>query len=530
VTDVAIPASTTPARGGVDRVGPAPTLPHPIWPFAIFSFFNVVMGLTIALFCRLVFKPEAVHFANQIIEYLLATVLVLVPLDLLVIYGWFLGPYRRVRVALMRSVSPLDMQARDVRRTLLLPIRMLAVALVQWIVLSLGWSLLALDLEVKNPWGTMLLTTASGFCFGHIAAVLCFYGQMRFGQRLVSPQLLGAGSLAPVGHFRPIRVYHHVILLIVTLGVVQPALSFSMLDGNWVDLQRGLLFVSIMTVAVSTVQGLGMLAALARPAGNLDGRMSDVAQGDLSVLARIDNLDTFGRLASTFNEMVEGLRQRERVQELFGRYVTQQVADTILAGDLALGGELRTATVLFSDIRGFTRMSERMAPEDVVTFLNQYLDLMVDCVLEAGGTLDKFIGDAVMAVFGVPLSAGEAPDAEAAVRCALAMSARLDELNAQRAARHKAPIEIGIGLHTGPLVAGNIGSAKRMEYTVIGDTVNLTSRLEGLTKTLSARIVASAATVALLPDGFQTELMQELAVRGRDQKVQVFAVRAGPEG
>ena len=224
--------------------------------------------------------------------------------------------------------------------------------------------------------------------------------------------------------------------------------------------------------------------------------------------------------------MVLGLRQREVIRETFGRYVTQQIAEEILSGRVELGGERREATVLFADIRGFTRMSENLSPEEVIAFLNDYLGHMVTCVLDNGGVLDKFIGDAVMALFGVPVSRGPQEEARAALRCALEMSQRLEEINVARLAEGKTPIDIGIGVHSGELIAGNIGAPQRMEYTVVGDTVNVCSRIEGLTKRLGKRILLSDATAELAGDGFELEELDTLPVKGRQRPVRLFTLLA----
>ena len=170
-------------------------------------------------------------------------------------------------------------------------------------------------------------------------------------------------------------------------------------------------------------------------------------------------------------------------------------------------------------------MSERLGPTEVVAFLNEYLTAMVDCVIEHGGVLDKFIGDAVLAVFGAPVGTGNVEqDARAAVACARSMGRRLDEMNARRVEEGRAPITIGIGVHTGELVAGNIGSPKRMQYTVIGDTVNVGSRLESLTKEHHRRTLLSAATVAFLGDTVALVEVGTVVVRGRNEPLVIFGL------
>ncbi len=196
---------------------------------------------------------------------------------------------------------------------------------------------------------------------------------------------------------------------------------------------------------------------------------------------------------------------------------------------LELGGQEQEATVLFADIRGFTSLSSRLTPEAVVNLLNEYFAEMVDEIFRCEGILDKFIGDGICAVFGRPL--GEVDQARRAVRCALKMLGRLETLNRKRAERGEPPLGIGIGLHTGKLVAGNIGSPLRLEYTHIGDTVNTASRIEGLTKELGRPLLASAATIAraggpavLARQGVSLEPMEPVTLRGKEEPMVVYAL------
>jgi class 3 adenylate cyclase len=179
-------------------------------------------------------------------------------------------------------------------------------------------------------------------------------------------------------------------------------------------------------------------------------------------------------------------------------------------------------TVLFSDIRGFTSMSEKMQPEEVVTFLREYLTVMTEAVFKHGGTVDKYIGDAIMALYNVPF---EAPDhALRAVRPALEFQQRLQPLAERFAARYGGTLACGVGIHTGDAVVGTIGSEQRLEYTAIGDTINLGSRLEGLTKDFSVPIIISEATYAEVRDHFATRDLGEVTVKGKVIPVKIYAV------
>jgi adenylate cyclase len=229
-----------------------------------------------------------------------------------------------------------------------------------------------------------------------------------------------------------------------------------------------------------------------------------------------------GQLAWQY--FVEG-REKRQVKRLFSRYVPKDVYDQLLADPTraALGGRRRTMTVLFSDVRGFTSMSEKATPEEVVGQLNEYFSRMVAVLFKHHGTLDKFVGDMVMGLFGAPL---DDPDhAEHAVEAALAMTSALEDLNRGWAAAGRPVLDIGIGISTGDMVAGNIGSDTIMSYTVIGDTVNLGARLESLNKEYGTRIIISEATRSLLKERYDMRPLGDVKVKGKSQAVAIYEVK-----
>jgi len=221
-------------------------------------------------------------------------------------------------------------------------------------------------------------------------------------------------------------------------------------------------------------------------------------------------------------------REKRKVKQLFGRYVSKDVYAVLMAnpGLARLGGHRREMTVLFSDIRGFTTVTERGQPDEIVGMLNEYFSTMVKLVFEHGGTLDKFVGDMVMALYGAPL---DDPDhADHAVQTALAMIAELGRLNARWKEEGRfAGLDIGIGINTGPMIAGNIGSEAIMSYTVIGDAVNLGSRLESLNKEFGTRIIISDATRQRLKGAYECRSLGDVVVKGKTHPVAIFEV-VGP--
>jgi class 3 adenylate cyclase len=221
-------------------------------------------------------------------------------------------------------------------------------------------------------------------------------------------------------------------------------------------------------------------------------------------------------------------RERERIGQMFGRYVSPQVISAMLASPSLpeLGGQARNVTVLFSDIRNFTTLSEKLTAREVVELLNTYFERACTVLMAEGATIDKFIGDAIMAEFGAPL---EQPDhARRAVCAAIALHEVALEFRhwvEQRFAGRDLPeFAIGIGLHSGEAVVGNIGSSTRMEYTAIGDTVNVASRLEGMTKETQSPILASIETVQQAGPGIRLGTRHAFAVKGRDKKVEAVEI------
>jgi adenylate cyclase len=217
-------------------------------------------------------------------------------------------------------------------------------------------------------------------------------------------------------------------------------------------------------------------------------------------------------------------REKRKMKRLFGQYVSKDVYDQLVANpELArLGGQRREMTVLFSDIRGFTTVSESGRPEDIVATLNEYFTSMVNIVFTHKGTVDKFVGDMVMALFGAPL---DDPDhARHAVDAALEMIRELHRLNDKWSAEGRPPLDIGIGISTGPMIAGNIGSDTIMSYTVIGDAVNLGARLESLNKQYSTRIIISQATREALPDRYAVRPLGDVVVKGKTRPVAIYEV------
>ena len=221
--------------------------------------------------------------------------------------------------------------------------------------------------------------------------------------------------------------------------------------------------------------------------------------------------------------LLEDISSEKRMKSTMSRYMDPGLADKLMSeGNELLGGQDSVATVLFSDIRSFTTLSEELGAQGIVSLLNEYFTLMVDIITDEGGMLDKFIGDAVMAIFGTPFPHDNDPDR--AVKASIRMMQELAEFNRQRANFNRQPIDIGIGLNTGHVVSGNIGSPRRMDYTVIGDGVNLAARLESATKQYGADILVSEFTMSELKSSYRHRLVDNVVVKGKTEPVGVYEV------
>jgi adenylate cyclase len=222
--------------------------------------------------------------------------------------------------------------------------------------------------------------------------------------------------------------------------------------------------------------------------------------------------------------VIQDITQEQRLMSTLCRYVTREVAEQVLhdQSKLSLGGVRKKVTVLFSDIRNFTSMSEQYDAEQIVILLNEYFSCMINAIFKYQGTLDKFIGDAIMAVFGTPISHSDDP--LRAIQAAIEMRRELRRFNEKRARQGKPTIGTGIGLCDGEVVSGNIGSEQRMDYTVIGDAVNLASRLESMSKNYDAKILFNEAVYLAVKDQVPCIEIGPMEVRGKVEKVKVFGI------
>lgn len=328
---------------------------------------------------------------------------------------------------------------------------------------------------------------------GQVAVIVVYIDMHLSGQKTLMANLYSPEEISRLRPGFSVPIYIKVFTLLAGFALIPFALIYlSFLNSvPWETLGGDLVFVMSLSM-IMLLGGLsGIYNGVQRPLDGLVSRMRAVAKGDYTK-TRIYFSDEVAHLKAGYNDMVDGLKEREELQDTFGKYMSIEIARELINNKkVNLGGEDIEAAVMFCDIRNFTPLSENMSASALVEFLNNYFHYITPPVSEYNGVINKFIGDAVMAVFTPPL--GSSDYAADAVRAALAMRRALAEFNAS--GKSPAPVEFGIGIHCGKLVAGNIGTAARLEYTFIGDTVNVASRLESKTKDFKTDIIMSGAAV-----------------------------------
>jgi class 3 adenylate cyclase len=308
-----------------------------------------------------------------------------------------------------------------------------------------------------------------------------------------------------------------VALLVISIGPLAAILA------ELYSYEGDRLHFEILVDVASAVMGVALSAffimrSFLRPLRILSDAMGEVASGNLNVRVAVTSNDEAGEVTTRFNTMVEGLRERERIRETFGRYVDESVAATILARQGDALGEVGEATILFTDIAGFTTIAEFLSPSELVAVLNEYLETVLDPIRRNGGVVNTFIGDGLFASFNMPLACSD--HACAAVQAAIEI---------QRAVGDRTFGDFGvalatrIGISTGPVIGGSVGTGQRMSYTLLGDTVNLAARLEALNKEHGTRILVSQSTRDACGERFAFASLGTVVVRGRSEQMAVFS-------
>ncbi|MEH0018666.1 MAG: adenylate/guanylate cyclase domain-containing protein [Desulfobacter sp.] len=439
---------------------------------------------------------------------------------------WYENPVRRSLKAfhLGKDIAP-DILEKARRRILNEPYFIVLLDAVAW---SLGSFLFW---AVGSPGGLRL-----GIGSGLITVTLAFFWVEHVSQHTRIPLFFPDGDLSTVRGVKSISLRVRFLALIFAVSLVP--LSFihltihrfrqiQVLDGADLmaliqQLEDTIIRESAIFMIVAIVLSFIVLHHLKRPVSEIIRVMAHVKKGDFSQTARVYTNDEIGFAGEMLNSMNRGLVERELIKDTFGKYVDRRIRDEILAGKVPLDGELKEATILFADLRRFTPMVAVTPPKELIYMLNAYFNEVSRAVDLNGGLILQFIGDEVEAVFGAPI-ARDGHEADA-VKTALGMRGRLDTLNQRFAEQGFPPISHGVGIHTGPVLAANIGSTYRSAYSLIGDTVNMASRIQGLTKAFKTDILVSEAVRKRLKGQYAFAPMPEVAVKGKPDPVRVYSL------
>ena len=294
------------------------------------------------------------------------------------------------------------------------------------------------------------------------------------------------------------------------------------------DVMIGGLFAGLALCLVGGLSGFYFAAAISRPISRLRDGVRQVGEGDFAVAVPERGVREVADLAHSFNELgqqlTEYIEKRDFIRDTFGRYVTQEVVTKLLEseGALDMGGEIREVSLIMSDLRGFTAIIAEMDPEEVITFLNRYLSRMIAILLDYRAVIDEIVGDGILAFFGAPEPQEDHP--ARAVACALSMQAAMDEINAENEAEGLPHLAMGIGVNTGSVVVGNIGSERRTKYSVVGSDVNFASRMEAFA--LAGQVLISAATYARVRDLVEVAGVLEAEMKGMPGRATLYDVRS----
>ncbi len=290
----------------------------------------------------------------------------------------------------------------------------------------------------------------------------------------------------------------------------------------------GGLFAGLALCLVGGFSGLWFAAVLSRPISRLRDGVRQVGEGNFAVAVPERGVREVAELAHSFNELgqqlTEYIEKRDFIRDTFGRYVTQEVVTKLLEGEgaLEMGGETREVSLIMSDLRGFTAIIAEMDPEEVITFLNRYLSKMIAILLDNRAVIDEILGDGILAFFGAPEPLEDHP--ARAVACALSMQAAMDEINAENEADGMPRLAMGIGVNTGTVVVGNIGSERRTKYSVVGSDVNFASRMEAFA--LAGQVLISASTYSRVKDLVEVDKVLTAEMKGMPGQATLYDVRS----
>lgn len=370
----------------------------------------------------------------------------------------------------------------------------------------------------------MLITISNTISLGGIAMVFTYYTLDYFNRNRYIHRYIRNFQISRIGGVMNLSMILRFFIFFFSVSVL-PILILTLMLSRISLAGTGtvaplLLTVPLVMIMIGAVLSWLLARAFGEPLTEMKWAVGKIQKGEFDTGLKATGADELGLLAEGINEMSSGLREKEFIKETFGRAVDPAVRDHLLSGNIQLGGEIFTATILFCDLRGFTSLSEKLSPAEIVEMLNIHFETMSRCIEEQGGLINKFIGDAIMAIYNVPVPREN--HAERAYTSAKLMLSSLDLMNEGFIRKGLPELKIGIGIHTGEVLAGNIGSSSRMEYTVIGDAVNVSSRIESMCKETKRSLLVSEAAKLQLPETLHLDFLGEFQLKGREELIKLY--------
>jgi adenylate cyclase len=429
---------------------------------------------------------------------------------------------------------PFESLIRVRRRLLNEPFFLIAVDFGMWLMAGIVYPVALW--RSQAPHAVVVQTFFTSLFTGLITTAIAFFILENVLQRKLVPHFFPQGGLYMTPKTLHIRISTRIGALIFAANLVPFLAILSMTLGSLMysadpahvlrQLRSSLFLNAVLFMGVGIWLAFLVSGNLRRPLEDIIRVLQKVRNGHFDEKVRVTSNDEIGYTGDSINDMTDGLIERDFIKDTFGRYVAKEVRDEVLAGRTPLDGEKKEVTVLFSDLRDFTPMTEQNDPKLVIQIMNAYFKEMAEAIKEEGGLVLQFIGDEIYAVFGAPISREDHPTR--AFRAALAMRRRMEGINREFEKRGWPRLRHGIGIHTGEALAANIGSPDRLSYLLVGDTINLAARLQALTKEVGTDLIISATTHAHLcpqdSNAVQLKPLPDVSVKGKSHPVDALAV------
>ena len=495
------------------------------------NFISNAIGVMMTIFLenRLTLPDslEAVYYSRRL-QLLFIPISFAIPFVLNFIYEL---PIRRyLNNCFQAQKVPESVQVSVQRRLLNEPFVLIAIDAAVWVAAAVFWpTAYWLNGFANTQIKGVLFSTVQG---GLITVTVAFFVLEFFLQYRLCPFFFPAGGLSRTPRTFRIRIRTRLIAFLAACNLIP---LFGLVRSVWTTmnhtqdmelaaqvLYRSVLVSAVVYAAVGIWVTFLVSGSLTRSIAGMIPALKAVRRGRFDTTVRVTSNDELGYAGDVINEMTAGLREREFIKEAFGKYVSREIRDEILAQRIPLDGELKEVTVLFADLRNYTPLVESTSPKAVVRIINHYFEEMEKIIAAHRGLILQFIGDEIEAVFGAPIALKNHPDM--ALQAAMAMHRQLDRVNRTLEREGQPALSHGIGIHTGEVVAANIGSPQRLSYALVGDTVNVAARLQDLNKQFDTHIIASETTMVMVKDVYPLQLLPATRIKGKSKEIALYGI------